>query len=70
MNHSLLSADRLTHVKILAVALVAAVVMVAVGITGRIGDTSGASARNQTGYVVVKAGKPVVYTRSETSAIH
>jgi len=70
MNHSLLSADRLTHLKIVSIALVAAVVIIGVGITARLSDTSGASARNQTGYVVVKAGKPVVYTRSENSTIH
>jgi hypothetical protein len=67
MNHSLLSADRNTHVKIVVVALLAAILIVGVGIKTRV--ASAVSARNETGYVVLKAGKPAVYTRSENLAI-
>lgn len=55
MSHSLIGADRTTHLKVLCVALVAAIAVVAVGITARIADTD-------TARIVVKAGKPAVFT--------
>jgi hypothetical protein len=69
MNHSLLSADRNTHVKIVAVALVAAIGLVAVGITAHLAGTGMANARIDANGLVVRAAKPVVYTRSDNSAI-
>jgi hypothetical protein len=69
MNHSLLSADRNTHLKIVAVALVAAIGIVAMGITAHVAGPGIASARADTDRAVVHAGKPVVYTRSDASAI-
>jgi len=39
MNHSLVTADRTTHLKIVAVSLVAAIAVVLVGITARVTDT-------------------------------
>ena len=39
MNHSLVTADRTTHLKIVAVSLVAAIAVILVGITARIADT-------------------------------
>ena len=61
MAHSLLGADRLTHLKILAVALVAGVVFVMVGVAAHLGDfeTAGAMVQNQP---VVKAGKSAIFT--------
>jgi hypothetical protein len=56
MSHSLIGADRATHLKIVAVSLVAAIAVVAVGITARVAD-GGAAAQ-----AVVKAGKPSTYT--------
>ncbi len=57
MNHSIYSADRTTHLKIVVVALFAAVVVAGVGIAARLGaDDSVQTAR------VIKAGKPVVLT--------
>ena len=44
MNHSLVTADRTTHLKIVAVSLVAAIAVILVGVTARISDT-GASAK-------------------------
>jgi len=67
MNHSLLSADRNTHVKIVSVALLAATVIVGVGIKARV--TASALARTETAPIVVKAGKPAVYTRATTSTV-
>ncbi len=59
MNFSLLTADRVTHLKIVAVALVAATVVTVVGLKARVGDASVAAKAPQT--EVVKVGKPPVY---------
>ena len=63
MNHSIHTADRATHLKIVFVALVAGVAVAGFGIAARtnVGDT-------QTAHVI-KAGKPVVMTSSETSTV-
>ncbi|WP_316192063.1 MULTISPECIES: hypothetical protein [unclassified Bradyrhizobium] len=62
MNHSIHSADRATHLKIVVVALVAAVAVTAFGIAARSTvDDSQTAAR------VIKAGKPVVITSSESA---
>ena len=67
MNHSIYSADRTTHLKIVVVALVAAIVVAGFGISARStsdeGLTQTASAR------VLKAGKPVVITSSSSSIV-
>ena len=59
MNHSIHSADRATHLKIVVLALVAGIVVAGFGI----------SARNSTDYTqtahVVKAGKPMTVTSSD-----
>jgi hypothetical protein len=65
MNHSIYSADRMTHLKIVVVALVAGVAVAAFGISARINSDEGytQSAR------VIKAGKPVTVTSSEASVV-
>ena len=63
MNHSIHSADRATHLKIVVVALVAGIAVAAFGITARTGVDY-----EQTAHVV-KAGKPVVVTSSNTSTV-
>ena len=60
MNFSLLTADRVTHLKIVAVALVAATVVTVVGLKARVGDPNVAGKAPLT--EVVKVGKPPVYT--------
>ena len=62
MNHSFHSVDRATHLKIVAVALVAGIAVTAFGIAARtnIGDS-------QTAAHVIKAGKPVVVTSSDNA---
>lgn len=64
MNHSIRSADRATHLKIVVVALVAGIVMagfcVARLTSGTVFDQSAS---------VIKAGKPVTITSSNTSAV-
>jgi hypothetical protein len=63
MNHSIHSADRATHLKIVVVALIAGIAVAGFGI----------SARTNSGYTetahVIKAGKPVAVTSSDASVV-
>ena len=68
MNHSIYSADRTTHLKIVAVSLVAAIAVVLVGTTARVTDT-GASANLQAHGPVLKAGKPAAVTLRDGTAV-
>jgi hypothetical protein len=67
MNHSFYSADRATHLKIVVVALVAATAVAGVTITARVnaGDTYAQSNQIQ----VIKAGKPVMVTKTDQSVV-
>jgi hypothetical protein len=65
MNHSIYSADRSTHLKIVVVALVAGIAVAGFGITARSGSDEGLT---QTAHVI-KAGKPVVITSSNASLV-
>jgi hypothetical protein len=70
MTHSLIGADRSTHFKIVAVALVSAIVLVMVGITARVAETTdAASARLQAEGPVLKAGKPSIVTTRDGTTI-
>ncbi|MEA2830716.1 MAG: hypothetical protein QOF22_1464 [Bradyrhizobium sp.] len=64
MNHSIYSADRSTHLKIVVVALVAGIVVAGLGISARTSsDDYTQTAR------VLKAGKAVTITSSSTSVV-
>lgn len=65
MNHSIYSADRSTHLKIVVVALVAGIAVAGLGISARIGsdDTYAQSTR------IIKAGAPVAITNSNVSVV-
>ena len=63
MNHSIHSADRTTHLKIVVVALVAGIAVAAFGISARNGADF-----SQTAHVVM-AGKPVVVTSSDLTKV-
>ena len=69
MNHSIITADRTTHLKIVAVSLAAAIAVIVVGITARVTDTTGASANLQAHGPVLKAGKPAAVTVREGTAV-
>jgi hypothetical protein len=58
MNHSIHSADRATHMKIVLVALVAGVVVATFGMAARSNLDDSQTAQ------VIKAGKPVTITSS------
>ena len=65
MNHSIYSADRSTHLKIVIVALVAGIAVAGFSISARTTSDEGytQSAR------VMKAGKPVAITSSTNSLV-
>jgi hypothetical protein len=65
MNHSIYSADRSTHLKIVAVALVAGITVAGFGISARSGSDG---SYTQTARII-KAGKPVMVTSSEASQV-
>jgi hypothetical protein len=65
MNHSIYSADRATHLKIVVVALVAGIAVVGFGISARNFSEDGYTQTAR----VIKAGKPVAITNSNTSMV-
>jgi hypothetical protein len=64
MNHSIYSADRSTHLKIVVVALVAGIAVAGFGISAR----TSSDEYTQTAHVV-KAGKPMAITSSNTMVV-
>ena len=67
MNHSIYSADRTTHLKIVVVALVAAIAVAGLSITAR--STSDEGFVQTASTRVMKAGKPVVITSSANTVV-
>ena len=65
MNHSIYSADRTTHLKIVAVALVAAITVVGLALASR-ADSGTVSVSTA---AVLKAGKPITTSRSDLQLI-
>jgi hypothetical protein len=63
MNHSIHSADRATHLKIVVVALVAGIAVAGFGISARSNSDYTQTAR------VVKAGKSITVTSSDVSLV-
>jgi hypothetical protein len=63
MNHSIHSADRGTHLKIVVVALIAGIVVAGLGISARTNSDYSQTAQ------VVKAGKLIAVTSSEASLV-
>jgi hypothetical protein len=66
MNHSFYSADRMTHLKIVVVALVAGILVAGFSISARY--TGSDEGYTQTARVM-KAGKPVAVTSSNNSLV-
>lgn len=64
MNHSIYSADRTTHLKIVVVALVAGIAVAGLGISAR----SSSDDYMQTARVI-KAGQPMAVSSSHATAV-
>jgi hypothetical protein len=64
-NSSIFTADRMTHLKIVVVSLIASIAVVAVGIAAR----TGGSEPMQASVSIVKAAKPVLATTGAGSTI-
>ena len=65
MNHSIYSADRSTHLKIVVVALIAGIAVAGFSISARNTSDEGYTQTAR----VMKAGKPVTITSAETSTV-
>jgi ABC-type proline/glycine betaine transport system permease subunit len=67
-NFSMLTADRMTHLKVVAVALVCATLVAGIGVAARVTDGS-ATADGRLEATVIKAGKPLTASTSEPRTI-
>ena len=65
MNHSIYSADRTTHLKIVVVALIAGILVAGFSISARTTSDDGSMQTAR----VMKAGKPVAITSSTSSVV-
>jgi hypothetical protein len=65
MNHSIYSADRSTHLKIVVVALIAGIAVAGFGISARSTSDDGYTQTAR----VMKAGKAVAITSADTSTV-
>jgi hypothetical protein len=65
MNHSIYSADRSTHLKIVVVALIAGIAVAGFSISARTNTDDGYTQTAR----VIKAGKPVAVTSSGASMV-
>jgi hypothetical protein len=65
MNHSIYSADRPTHLKIVVMALVAGIAVAGIGISARISSDDGYMQTAR----VIKAGKPVAVSTAGTMMV-
>lgn len=70
-NSSLTSADRATHVKIVAVSLIAGMLVIGVGIAARsdLGVATSANGQLEATGPIIKVGKPTAITSSGASAV-
>ncbi|MEO6946533.1 MAG: hypothetical protein ABI146_05290 [Nitrobacter sp.] len=66
MNHSIYSADRTTHLKIVVVALVAGIAVAGFGISAHMNAADDGYAQTAR---VIKAGKPIAVTNSGTMLV-
>jgi hypothetical protein len=67
-NYTLNTADRLTHLKIVVVSLIAGIVVVGVGVAAR-PDLPDMSTRLESRAPVLKADRPVIWTQSDQVTI-
>jgi Na+-transporting NADH:ubiquinone oxidoreductase subunit NqrC len=69
-NSSLLTADRMTHLKIVVVSLVCATLVAGVGVASRVsGDGATLDSNGRMEATVIKIGKPVTASTTESSTV-
>lgn len=68
-NSSLFSADRATHIKIVALSLVASIAIIMVAVAARTPAPDALTARIQAGGPVVKASKTIAVTSGDVNPI-
>jgi hypothetical protein len=68
-NSSFFSANRMTHIKIVVVALAASIAVIMVTVAASIPSTDSLTARVQTGAPVVKASRSVTITSRDVNPI-
>ena len=66
-NTSMFTADRMTHLKIVVVALVCATLVAGIGIAARVTDGTAGNARMEA--TVIKAGTPVQASTTDGNAV-
>lgn len=69
MNHSIYGADRLTHLKIVVVALIGAILVAGVGIAAHNAGTQSGAMTAQGYGPIIKAGQPTVVGARDVSTI-
>jgi len=67
-NATIFTADRTTHLKIVVISLVASIAVLVAGMSARNSSTD-STARVQTAGPVMKAGKPIVISHGDATAI-
>ncbi|MGN6410326.1 MAG: hypothetical protein ACTHK9_02515 [Nitrobacter sp.] len=65
MNHSIYSADRTTHLKIVVVALIAGIAVAGFAISARVNTDDGYTQTAR----VIKVGKPMAVTSSDAMVV-
>jgi hypothetical protein len=65
MNHSIYSADRTTHLKIVVVALIAGIAVAGFAISARMSADDGYTQTAR----IIKAGKPMAVTSSDAMVV-
>ena len=68
-NSTISTADRTTHVKIVAISLVASIAVLLVGMTARNAAVTDITPGTRIAGPAVKAGKPVAISHSDTTVI-
>jgi hypothetical protein len=69
MSHSMYGADRNTHMKVVAVGVLCALAVVAVGLTARVSDVNVAGTNGAIERVVTRAGAPAALTSNTENTI-
>ena len=69
MDHSILTADRNTHFKVVAIALVAASLAVVVGFNGSVNDSEIVTTGAHSGGPAIKAGTPTQLATRDRSVV-